>query len=569
MQKKISKKKLYNGICSPATATRIEQGSRRPDYLTLQAIMDRLDISMRLFCSYLSAEEIAYMNWRRNIIITTSVEDDSNLERLVGEEPECDSFNAILREQYHYFVIGVNCCRRNDLREACNCFVRSLRCTNEDIAADNFDGTMVGSFELFLYLLVLQIHIFQGDNVDERLEKVLSHIMKRMDCNKNMGNLLMLAFCVASDCNLGTMGDVVEQRVIEWLKRKKTLYHALDVFRRINQNCYYDVVSALELLYRKQGLSTNYRFWSPCWQDSGMEYQQEYIKGGRLAAGKTQFEISDGIMEVENYSRIEMGKVKPKWVNYKAITCRIGLDDRYIIMDIETSDIEKVKLAKRIVENVNENNLKNAAEELDLFADIVEDREINRRFYEAYKYVIRRRLIKDKILLETILGEVREEFERTISWKLIGKKIYKYSMPDIVFINTIAAIMEQQEKYAEAREFLEKVYTDFGVPVAEDTHILEHIGVLLNLCRARSDVEDYQAAYEMSSAILNAIVKLKEPFFLANVLLEHIYNIVRGGGQEDVAEYANILLPIASFYEDKTVLSYFTQMLPIEGMLSV
>ena len=150
--------------------------------------------------------------------------------------------------------------------------------------------------------------------------------------------------------------------------------------------------------------------------------------------------------------------------------------------------------------------------------------------------------------------------------KNIGKRVYKYSMPNVVFINTIAAIMERQKKYKETRDFLEKVCIDFaGQNEKMETRVLERMGVLLNLCRIRSDVEDYKAAFRVSSDIIKMIVSLKEPFYLTSALLEHVYNMVHGAGEEDVEEYAEILLAIARFLGDANIVNYLEQLMLKNG----
>ena len=90
-EQNLTKRQLYTGLCSPATATRIEQGERIPDYLTLHAILDRLGLSMRLFCAYLSVDEISYLKWRRDVVITASLEDDSKLDSITDREPVLNS----------------------------------------------------------------------------------------------------------------------------------------------------------------------------------------------------------------------------------------------------------------------------------------------------------------------------------------------------------------------------------------------------------------------------------------------------------------------------------------------
>lgn len=565
-EQNLTKKQLYTGLCSPATATRIEQGERIPDYLTLHAILDRLGLSMRLFCAYLSLDEISYLKWRRDVVITASLEDDSKLDSITDREPECDTLNTRLMLQYRDYIKGMNYCRQKEYELALECFSRSLKYTNVDLACHNLEGIRASSFELFLYLLMMHIQFQNKMNMAPYIEKTIEYMKKRAAHNKNIGNLMMLAFCIYFDHTPEGRNVGFEKWVVDWIRKKQTLFHATDVLRRVDEVAYHDVICAFTALYQKYGVESEYRFWVPCWTDSGVEYQKDYIRGGRLVNGKTQSEVAEGILEVENYSRIESGQVKPLWRNYKKISQRIGIDDRYITMDIETSQIDVFRLSKKIIQLVNANDVVGAALAIECFEECAEDNVTNRRFLSAYQCVLKQRKVTDAQKMEQLLNEVMQEFTKEVKLKNIGKRVYIYSMPDMVFINTIAAIMERQKKYKETRDFLEKVCIDFaGQNEKMETRVLERMGVLLNLCRIRSDVEDYKAAFRVSSDIIKMIVSLKEPFYLTSALLEHVYNMVHGAGEEDVEEYAEILLAIARFLGDANIVNYLEQLMLKNG----
>ncbi len=557
----ITKKGLYAGICSLSTATRIEQGERIPDYLTLQAILDRLDISMKFFCAYLSDDEIAYVKWRKEVIIGASMEDDTSLDSLVNMEPTCESLNQKLRDQFREYIKGVNCCRKQMKEAALNHFKMSLGYTNDELCSKGVTkaGTYT-SFEMFLYLLILQMTEMCGNSAEEEMKRTIVWVQDKASYNRNMINVLMHAYCILQDNYPEDISEELKERILYYLKKKKTLFHITDILNTMG--VYSEARDAFAALNKSYGLCMQYRYWIPYWEESGLEYQKSYIRGGRIIEGKTQVQVAEGIMEVENYSRIETGQAKPAWKNYKRITDKVGLDDRYITTDVSTSKSEILNLAKEIVHDMNMSNIEKVKEKLAVFLDKAENNITNKRFYTAYYYAILSKMAKTRDELKSVLEELRKAFCSNIQWELIGEKVYKYNMSDLIFINSLASITERLGEYEYTKLFLEKIYNDFHIENDESSsRPLEHMGVILNLCRAYSDNHDYSKAYGLSNQLVDVILKLKEPCFLSDVLLEHVYNILNLDSKSDEKQIISTIHPIARFYEDWIVLNYCDQIL--------
>lgn len=78
-----------------------------------------------------------------------------------------------------------------------------------------------------------------------------------------------------------------------------------------------------------------------------LEHVGQYLSTERKKVNYTQEKISDGICSVESYSRIENGR-KPTRNNYKALTEKIGTENRYYIELVNTGNIDALLLRREI-----------------------------------------------------------------------------------------------------------------------------------------------------------------------------------------------------------------------------
>lgn len=98
-QQGIKQSELCRGLCSTSTLSRYENGERRPDWLLVYALLQRLGKSGECFTVVLDLRGYDYLKWRMQVVESLEYAGTEGMLELLRREPRCDEKN-ILRKQF-------------------------------------------------------------------------------------------------------------------------------------------------------------------------------------------------------------------------------------------------------------------------------------------------------------------------------------------------------------------------------------------------------------------------------------------------------------------------------------
>ena len=146
------------------------------------------------------------------------------------------------------------------------------------------------------------------------------------------------------------------EKTLELLRKQKSLYCLLEIMRlhilvglkeKRDMSKEQEDIKILQSFFEEFGYQAQSQIYVPQANEIMLEHVGQYLSTERKKVNYTQEKISDGICSVESYSRIENGR-KPTRNNYKALTEKIGTENRYYIELVNTGNIDALLLRREI-----------------------------------------------------------------------------------------------------------------------------------------------------------------------------------------------------------------------------
>ena len=146
------------------------------------------------------------------------------------------------------------------------------------------------------------------------------------------------------------------EKTLELLRKQKSLYCLLEIMRlhilvglkeKRDMSKEQEDIKILQSFFEEFGYRAQSQIYVPQSNEIMLEHVGQYLSTERKKVNFTQEKISDGICSVESYSRIENGR-KPTRNNYKALTEKIGTENRYYIELVNTGNIDALLLRREI-----------------------------------------------------------------------------------------------------------------------------------------------------------------------------------------------------------------------------
>ena len=140
------------------------------------------------------------------------------------------------------------------------------------------------------------------------------------------------------------------------MRKQKSLYCLLEIMRlhilvglkeKRDMSKEQEDIKILQSFFEEFGYQAQSQIYVPQANEIMLEHVGQYLSTERKKVNYTQEKISDGICSVESYSRIENGR-KPTRNNYKALTEKIGTENRYYIELVNTGNIDALLLRREI-----------------------------------------------------------------------------------------------------------------------------------------------------------------------------------------------------------------------------
>lgn len=543
IERQIEAKELYSGLCSKATYFNYENGERIPDFLTYQGLMQRLGRTTRDFTYYLSEDEYRYLIWTNKARIAIKERNWEELENLLQISRNIVyKCNENIQRQYRIFLEGILAIEKNnDIIKAAELATQALMVTKP-----NFDWTIqnMGRLtEIEINLMLLCI-VFNGERETQNeakqiklLKSLIEYVKHNLsDEKERIQTQAKLVYILLK--NYGQWLDreeriLTSRETVQLLCKKAVLYLLPDIMKVLLADLNGETEEAKKYKKQMEALQEILEQYGGLGEFSLYELQRdnefnvligEYLYYNRVEQSLTQQEIADGICEPENYSRIEVGKRKPKKRNYKAFAEKLEIQCQYYSAELDTDDYRLLELKRDIERECTRGELEKEERLLSEFKLKMGRNSIkNRQFYETMKNCneYRNNEINANMLAERDWKVLSYTFEP----EKIGKRRHIYGQTEILLINHIANAYSANQQVREAASLLQKLLYDL-----QDKKFIEryenvplYILSLLNLGQYYSDLGEYDKAVEMFEENLQLHISQRNGSGLSKTIVELAY----------------------------------------------
>ncbi|MFQ9510449.1 MAG: helix-turn-helix domain-containing protein [Lachnospiraceae bacterium] len=406
VSKHIKLKQLSSGLCHLSLLCRYEKGELLPDFLMLQALMQRLGIPLERLSVTLSRNEYNYMEWRREVVAACNIEAWNLVEQLLKDgKKQCTSFNKKLQQQFILFVRG--------LLET-----KNLSYMQQAIAMTvKENASLFTCDEIEMILTLSRCEMMNGKvGSVERIRKMIHF----MEDNMNSDMVSVYGKAIYILCKHVSM-----EREERFLLCSKA-YNRLITY---NKSSYLLPIITLilkdvhDLGKEDSAYKEVYRILYDVQQDKlnlsmcpvkvrALYLIHELIRKKRKGIQLSQEQLSDQICAVETLSRMEGGKHTPSIRKYEALSKKLSLQQQYVF-EVETEQMDALKLAWSVSTAVRLRDYFDLSGKIEALADKLDTNIVTNEQYILLSR-IEEGFLSDRFRACELLAQCRKGLTRTI-----------------------------------------------------------------------------------------------------------------------------------------------------------
>ncbi len=513
-QKRVSQKKLSNGICSTRALSRYESGERMPDGLSFHCLMQRVGMNPRDFTVMLSLQEYRYYMWKESVLdaiqkkdwnsVKDSMENEVNLPKGCG--------GRMQRQFRLYLQSIVEEKLENDGEKAWRLLGEAIGVTASDCFRGELAGYWLSIFEIGLLALYYykggERNLIHSKEVCSRLKYLIAYteeiITDKEECAKLVPGMVCALLRICGD-QMGIMERLsYEEKAVLLLKESGGLYHLPEVLRLYTadlagtdeekERVYGKQYSAFKEVLEDAGYDTDFQ--PELLFDSSRQFYllNEYLRSHRIMRGMTQLQISEGICAAETYSRVETGKTVPRPKERKAFFERLNIGFGYFRGELETTDYELFHYLALFKEAARKEEWVKAAGWMERIRDRLDTESINNRQYIGMmeNWVA---FAAKQIDAEEFYRRDEELLRLSVKEELLEKtELYYFTYIEIVLYSHLANILKIQGRQREGIELLKKMLGKIEKSKADlEYWWWDSMKVpIFNLANMLSDLGDYE-----------------------------------------------------------------------------
>lgn len=542
-------KDICRGICSPSSYCMYENGEIVPDILLVNMFLDRMGFGILGLTAYISEKEVVYFKWKESTRACIRNENYKKLGMLLEHMPTGNvSLNKKIREQYAWFIKGLVAEKDTaDLKKATECYEKALECTcGFLIKSQKIEGTFsvreIHIYAIYLNLLC-KVKPKEKEEVISRFYQLMQYVNVHYVEEQQKVKIYPLLVCLWG--NLVIEGKDTEgsfeifENTLELLRKQKSLYCLLEIMRlhilvglkeKRDMNKEQEDIKILQSFFEEFGYRAQSQIYVPQANEIMLEHVGQYLSTERKKVNYTQEKISDGICSVESYSRIENGR-KPSMKNYKALTEKIGVENRYYVELLNTGKIEALLLRREISRILfSEKSMDKVQERLEKLKEILGEDECaqNRQYLKFIEICIEKEYshMSEKICCE----EYRKALAYSMNENLIGEKKHIYTKVEINLINHISVCLAKSGKKEQAMRLIRAFLEDTDQMKEDKYH--ETKLAKLNYGRWLSDSGEYSKADSIFMDGAKQIMERDKAELLDQYIGEIAYNKYLMNGSE-------------------------------------
>lgn len=506
----ISVNDICRGICGVSTYCMYENDEMIPDILSVNMFLDRMGFGILGLTAYISEKEVVYFKWKESTRACIRNENYKKLVMLLEHMPTGNvSLNKKIREQYAWFIKGIVAEKDTaDLKKATECYEKALECTcGFLIKSQKIEGTFsvreIHIYAIYLNLLC-KVNPKEKEEVISRFYQLMQYVNVHYVEEQQKVRIYPLLVCLWG--NLVIEGKDTEgsfeifEKTLELLRKQKSLYCLLEIMRlhilvglkeKRDMSKEQEDIKILQSFFEEFGYQAQSQIYVPQANEIMLEHVGQYLSTERKKVNYTQEKISDGICSVESYSRIENGR-KPTRNNYKALTEKIGTENRYYIELVNTGNIDALLLRREISYELFMEKNERLPELLEELKTVLGEKEVakNRQYLEFVQVSIEENT--GRKTWNQCCDMFRNILSYTMNEKEIGKKRHVYTMLEINLIDHISVCMAKDGKSEEAMHLIKAFLDDMDYMKTEKYY--ETFLAKLNYARWKSDRENFDEA---------------------------------------------------------------------------
>lgn len=573
-------KDICRGICSPSSYCMYENGEIVPDILLVNMFLDRMGFGILGLTAYISEKEVVYFKWKESTRACIRNENYKKLEMLLEYMPTGNvSLNKKIREQYAWFVKGIVAEKDTaDLKKATECYEKALECTCDFlIKSQKIEGAFsvreINIYAVYLNLLC-KVNPKEKEEAISRLYQLMQYVNVHYVEEQQKVKIYPLLVCLWG--NLVIEGKNTEgsfeifEKTLELLRKQKSLYCLLEIMRlhilaglkeKRDMSKEQEDIRILQSFFDEFGYRAQSQIYVPQANEIMLEHVGQYLSTERKKVNFTQEKISDGICSVESYSRIENGR-KPTRNNYKALTEKIGTENRYYIELVNTGNVDALLLRREISYELFMEKNERLPELLEELKTVLGEKEVakNRQYLEFVQVSIEENT--GRKTWNQCCDMFRNILSYTMNEKEIGKKRHVYTMLEINLIDHISVCMAKDGKSEEAMHLI-KAFLD-GMDYMKTEKYYETFLAKLNYARWKSDRGNFDEAECIYREGIEQRIRRNKTELLDEYIGEYAYNKYLKNNineKQDVKRYLLYALVLSRMYGTQRVYKTILQFL--------
>lgn len=576
----ISVNDICRGICGVSTYCMYENDEMIPDILSVNMFLDRMGFGILGLTAYISEKEVVYFKWKESTRACIRNENYKKLVMLLEHMPTGNvSLNKKIREQYAWFIKGIVAEKDTaDLKKATECYEKALECTcGFLIKSQKIEGTFsvreIHIYAIYLNLLC-KVNPKEKEEVISRFYQLMQYVNVHYVEEQQKVKIYPLLVCLWG--NLVIEGKDTEgsfeifEKTLELLRKQKSLYCLLEIMRlhilvglkeKRDMSKEQEDIKILQSFFEEFGYQAQSQIYVPQANEIMLEHVGQYLSTERKKVNYTQEKISDGICSVESYSRIENGR-KPTRNNYKALTEKIGTENRYYIELVNTGNIDALLLRREISYELFMEKNERLPELLEELKTVLGEKEVakNRQYLEFVRVSIEENT--GRKTWNQCCDMFRNILSYTMNEKEIGKKRHVYTMLEINLIDHISVCMAKDGKSEEAMHLIKAFLDDMDYMKTEKYY--ETFLAKLNYARWKSDRGNFDEAECIYREGIEQRIRRNKTELLDEYIGEYAYNKYLKNNineKQDVKRYLLYALVLSRMYGTqrvyKTILQFF------------
>lgn len=466
-EKKISRKKLAEGICSEQMLYDIEKDRRESDPLIIDILLQRLGKSQNKLERILPSK-MYYMIRFRDLLEKAILKGKKKLsDDILKQYPNQTSVDQMYRYRMQACLLHrIN----HDLEGAKHNLQSAISLTLPDFTYEKIDKFLISTIEIENLLALEQLRIESRPDRDQSTEKW--HLEILMDfINENFTDeeehakiyskcaWLLATIYFNEEDYMRTIS--LCSKGIEGLRRNAILYFMFPLLVLITEaekklginpdnskwTQYQISLTFLWDNYAEKWYPTDWLFHNCSQQEYLLDY--ELVRSEREAKKMTQLELSDGIYKnVESYSRFETGKVSPKKKTFEKLLEKLEIERRRYNSFAVTDSHKTMELRRNLDRMIGRKEYTHAQEVCEnLKKELNMDLKENRQIVESAEMLIDSRL--NKIPYQNFLIRQKELLSDIIDFN--NHSLYHVpNRNEVLLINYYCVVLKETGQIQEA-----------------------------------------------------------------------------------------------------------------------